>query len=47
MSSVSLGVEWCTSMVVVLGMVCGCGSAIVYSGVELNGIKAHILRAML
>ena len=31
MSFVSLGVEWCTSMVVVLGMVCGCGSAIVYS----------------
>ena len=30
MSSVSLGVECCTSEVVVLGMVCSCGSAVGY-----------------
>ena len=30
MSSASLGVECCISMVVVMGMVCGCGSAVGY-----------------
>ena len=30
MSSLSLGVECCTSVVVVLSMVCGCGSAVGY-----------------
>lgn len=30
MSSVSFGVACCTSVVVVLGMICGCGSVVVY-----------------